>query len=63
MTKKFGKSIVYVIKVLLKISKCNLQTKQTKEKPSVFDFFDVKQYWKKKTLRILLNYFQNQSTN
>ena len=44
MTKKFGKSIVYVIKVLLKISKCNLQTKQTKEKPSVFDFFDVKQY-------------------
>ena len=44
MTKRFRKSIVFVIKILLKISKCNLQTIQTKEKPSMVDSFDVKQY-------------------
>ena len=48
MTNGFRKSIAFVIKILLKISKFNLLTKRTKDKPSVVDLFDVKQYWKKK---------------
>ena len=40
MTERFRKWIVFVIKILLKVSKCNLQTKQTKGKPSVVDSSD-----------------------
>ena len=44
MTKRFRKSIVFVIKILLKISKCDQQPIQAKDKPSMVDSFDVKQY-------------------
>ena len=41
--KRFKKSIVFVIKTLLKIYKINLQTKKNKDKPSKVDFSDAKQ--------------------
>ena len=44
MMKRVRKSFDFVIKILLKISKFNLLTKQNKDKPSGVDFSGAKQY-------------------
>ena len=43
MTKRFRKSIVFVIKILLKIYKNQSTNQKTKDKPSKVDFSGAKQ--------------------